>query len=169
MEGNKVDAALLLFVIGGIFMLDRPNTSAVMAWSCILFFGLSYPLGIFQLLDRRPQIIINELGIFDRMSHRDFINWEIIQDAYLAHVHGQVVICLVVNQQFEPSRTKSKLKKKVAGLSKALGFQELNISLANVKVDAVRLTEFIVAMRTADRPTQNALIKQALPDQTWNA
>jgi len=145
-------------------MLRQPDPSKFIAWSSILFFGLGYPVGLFQLLDRRPQIIINEIGVFDRTTHKDFINWEIIQDAYLAEVHGQKFICLVVDQHFEPSTSKGKLGKKVAGLSKALGFQELNISLGNVQVNAVRLTEFILAMRTAERPDRETLIKEALPN-----
>ena len=145
-------------------MLNHPNTPKIVAWSSIVFIGLGYPVGLFQLFDRRPQIIINEIGIFDRMTHKDFINWEIINDAYLAVLHGQEFICLVVDQQFEPSKSKGKLTRKVAGLSKALGFQELNISLGNVKVNAESLTEFVLAMRTADRPNRETIIKRALPN-----
>lgn len=145
-------------------MLNQPNAPKFVAWSSIIFFGLGYPVGLFQLFDRRPQIIINEIGIFDRMIHKDFINWEIIQDAYLAEMHGQKFICLVVDQQFEPSKSKGKLTRELAGFSKALGFQELNISLGNVKVNAERLTEFILAMRTADKPNRETIINEALPN-----
>jgi hypothetical protein len=134
--------------------------SKFIAWTGIIFFGLGYPLALFQLLDRRPQIIVNELGIFDRTTHKDFINWEIIQDAYLAEAQGQRFICLVVAQQFEPSSSKGKATKKLAEFSKALGFQELNISLGNVKVNAGRLKDFILAMRMAERPNREALVRE---------
>lgn len=153
-----------LFVIAGIFLLNQPNTSKFMAWSCILFFGMGIPIGLSQLLDGRPQIIINELGIFDRTIHQDFINWEIIHDAYLVSVQGQKFICLVVDEQFEPSKAKGKFGRKMASLSKAIGFQELNLNLVNVQVNAERLTEFILAMRIADRPSREALMKQRLPN-----
>ena len=45
-------------------------------------FALGYPVGIYHLLDRRPQIMINEIGIFDRRTYKDFINWDVIQRAY---------------------------------------------------------------------------------------
>ena len=153
-----------IFVIIGIYMLSRPDAPAFLAWSGILFFGLAYPFGLFQLFDRRPQIIINEVGIFDRTTHKDFINWEIIQDAYLVNVHKQKFICLVVAQQFEPSRSKGQLAKNMAGLSKSLGFQELNISLGNVKINEERLTAFILAMRSAEPVNRDHLISKMLSD-----
>ena len=107
-----------------------------MAWLTICFFGMGIPISLFQLLDRRPQIIVSEIGIFDRTAHEDFINWEIIEDAYVVKVQQQTFICLVVPEEFEPSTHKSRVKKRMAGLSKAIGFQELNISLGNVNVNA---------------------------------
>lgn len=82
---------------------DAPQRAA---WLMIGFFGLGYPVGIFHLVDRRPQVIINEIGIFDRTTIRETINWEIIQDAYLMDVHGQKFICLIVDEKFEPSKRK---------------------------------------------------------------
>jgi hypothetical protein len=126
------------------------------------FFGMGIPIGLFQLLDRRPQIIVNDIGIFDRTAHKDFINWEIIQDAYIAKVQQETFICLVVPEAFEPSVNQSRFKKRMAGLSKAIGFQELNISLGNVNVDAERMTEFILAMRSAEKGNRQYLIKKRL-------
>lgn len=134
----------------------------LMAWLCILFFGLGIPLGLFQLLDKRPQIIVNELGIFDRTIHKDFINWEIIHDAYLVSIHQEKFMCLVVDEQFEPSKAKGKFKQKMASLSKAIGFQELNINVGNVRVNPERLREFILTMRTADKPRRETMLKNAL-------
>ena len=85
-----------------------------LAWFCIGFFGLGFPVGIFQLLDRRPQIIVNEVGLFDRTMHHEFINWAIIQDVYLATIHKQQALCLVVDEAFEPSRAKNKFTRGVA-------------------------------------------------------
>ena len=151
-----------LFVAAGIFILTAGKASPVMAWLTIIFFGLGIPLGLFQLLDRRPQIIVNEIGLFDRTAHKDFINWEIIKDAYIVKVQQETFICLVVPEEFEPSVHKSGFKKKMAGLSKAIGFQELNISLGNVNVNAERMAEFILAMRSADKENRQSLLKRRL-------
>jgi len=152
-----------LFVFAGIYLVNQPNTSKFMAWLCILFFGLGISLGLFQILDRRPQIIVNELGIFDRTIHRDFINWEIIHNAYLINIYRQKFICLVVDEQFGPSKTKDKLTQKMVSVSKAIGFQELNVNVGNIEVNADMLLEFILTMRTAERPKRETLLKNALP------
>ena len=149
-----------IFVFAGFFLLKDPGSPKWIGWLSVLFFGLGYPIGLFQLFDRRPQIIINEVGIFDRTIHKDFINWEIIKDAYLVEVHKQKFICLKVDEQFEPSKTKSKFYQRMKAISKAMGFQELNINLANVKIDAKRLTDFILAMRTAEKSGREMLMKE---------
>jgi hypothetical protein len=87
---------------------------------------------------------------------------EIIKNAYLANVHGQKFICLVLDEKFEPSKTKGRLFKKSAMLSKALGFQELNISLVNIKIDEHRFTNFILAMRSAEKSNRTNLIAEQL-------
>ncbi len=145
----------------GCFMLAQPQAPQWVAWLNIGFFGLSYPIGIYQLLDRRPQLIISEVGIFDRGAHRDFINWELIKEVYLTQMNGQPFICLVIAEAFEPSRRKGAFGRGVAQLNKALGFQELNIALGAVRVNAERLAAFILAMRTADRPVRALLLAQA--------
>lgn len=150
------------FVALGVFLLRQPDAPRLVAWLSIGFFGLSLPIGFFQLFDRRPQIIINEVGIFDRTAHRDFINWEIIQDAYLVELNKQPFICLVVDEAFEPSRSKGSLGRGMAALSKGMGFQELNISLGFVRVNVERLATFILAMQLAEKPERTFLVRQAL-------
>jgi hypothetical protein len=43
-----------------------------------------------------------------------------------------------------------------------MGFQELNINLAYIKVDAQRLAEFIALMRTAEKPERTFLVEKAI-------
>lgn len=160
----KLLAVSSLFVAVGLFILQAGKASPAMAWVTIVFFGLGIAMGLFQLLDRRPQIIINETGIFDRTAHNDFINWEIIRDAYIVKVQQETFICLVVPDEFEPSTWQSGFKKKMASLSKAIGFQELNISLGNVNVDAERMAEFVLAMAAAEKGTRPFLIEKRLEE-----
>ena len=150
------------FVAIGCWMLGQPDSPRWIAWLSIGFFGLGVPLGLFQLIDRRPQITVNDVGIFDRTTHHEFINWEIIQDVYLAEIHSQMFICLVVDEAFEPSRRKSKFKQGVASLNKELGFQELNISLGFLNIDPMRFAEFILAMRGAQPSERQALVRNAI-------
>lgn len=150
------------FVAISYFMLDRADAPQWVAWAGMGFFGLGFPVGIYQLLDRRPHIIVNEFGVFDRHSHHEFINWKIIQDVYVATVQGQQIICLVVDEAFEPSRKKGRFGRGVASINKEMGFQELNISLGFVSVNVLRFAEFILAMRNAERPARKGLVQKAI-------
>ncbi|GAB3850172.1 hypothetical protein GCM10028822_15200 [Hymenobacter terrigena] len=161
----KLLVGCAMFVGLGCFMLSQADAPRLVAWASIGFFGLGIPVSLFQLLDRRPQIIVNEFGMFDRTTHHEFINWEIIQDLYLVETNRQPFICLIVDEAFEPSRRKSKFKQNMASLSKEMGFQELNISLGFVRVDALRFAEFILAMRGARPAERQAMVQKAIA--TW--
>jgi hypothetical protein len=127
-------------------MLTKTDTPKWVCYLNIGFFGLGYPVGLSHLLDRRPQILINEVGIFDRTTYKDFINWDVIQDAYPIDISGQKFVCLVVDEKYEPSTKKGKIAKSLSNFSKEIGAQELNISLGQITIDEVKLTEFILAM-----------------------
>ena len=156
-----------LFVVLGVWGVKTGNMPAWISWVSILFFGLGYPVGLFNLFDRRPQIIINEIGIYDRTTHQDFINWEIIRDAYPIDINRQKFICLVVDEHFKPSKKKGKLYQQLKQISEAIGAQELNISLGQIKkIDIVKLTDFILLMRTSTKHDKNEILKKALNE--WN-
>jgi hypothetical protein len=148
------------FVSLGTWGIKSHTMPAMLSWLTIGFFGLGCPVGLFHLLDRRPQVIINEIGIFDRTAHSDFINWEIIQDAYLIDIHKQTFICLRVDEQFKPSNTRGKIYRQAAKLNEYIGAQELNISLGQIRVNPEKLTEFILLMRTATKPGKNGIDKK---------
>ncbi len=156
-----------IFVCLGFWGILTGNMSTWMAWLSIGFFGLGLPIGMFHLFDKRPQIIINEIGIFDRTTSKDFINWEVIQDAYIIDIHRQIFICIIVGENFKPSQTKSKLYQQTAKLSEAIGAQELNISLGQININPDKLLQFILLMRTATKPDKSELINQTL--QEWRA
>ena len=152
-----------VFVLLGIWLLPK---NPLIGWSSIGFFGLGYPLGIYNLFDKKPMIIINEIGIFDRSANQDFINWELIHDAYPINISGQKFICLIIDEKFKPSRKKGKLYKNAAKLNEAIGAQELNIHLGQIqKINEIKLTQFILQMSKVDKNSKTALIKM-LPKMT---
>lgn len=155
-----------VFVAIGIFGLTR-DMPVWAAWLNIIFFGLGCGIGFFHLFDRRPQIIINKVGIYDRMAYKEFINWDIIYNAYPKDIYRQMFICLVVDENFKPSNHKGKWHKKVAEFSEAIGAQELNISLGQIKIDPLKLTEFIVCMAQAQKPDRDTMLIKTLNE--WKA
>jgi hypothetical protein len=117
-------------------------------WCCLCFFGLGLPISIFNLLDRRPQIIINEIGVFDRTAYNDLVNWELIRDVYTREVNGQPFVCLVLD---EKAISLLKIKRKLKNISKALGFQEVNLSLGQISgKDQIRIRKLIDLLINTD-------------------
>lgn len=150
-----------IFVFLGIFILFHSDNEEDqwIGWLNILFFGLGVIIFFLQLFDRKPWIIINQTGIWGRNTHKEFINWEIIQDAYLTKVHSQKFICLIIDESFEPSKNKGKWYKKAVKLNKSLGFQELNINIGQVKIDEKKLLQFIKKMSQIENGERENAIK----------
>jgi hypothetical protein len=151
-----------IFVVGGYFILTGKDTPKWIGWLNVCFFGLGYPIGLFHLFDRRPQIIINELGIFDRTTYEKFINWEVIWGAYPLKISGEKFICLEVDPNYEPSRKKGKVAMTFSALNKEIGAQELNISLGQVSVNQKKLLEFILAIVKVRPEDRTEILKQKL-------
>lgn len=154
-----------IFVGLGIWGIKTGSIPSWVAWFNISFFGLGYPIGVFHLLDRRPQVIINEIGIFDQTINSDTVNWEIIRDAYPINIHQQKFICLVVDVEFKPSRSKGILYKQIVKFNESIGAQELNVSLGQIQIDEFELTEFIHLMIKATSLDRNNLLIKA--SQEW--
>lgn len=130
----------------GVFfsiLTDPPNWVGIVIAG---LFGLGYPIGIYHLLDRRPQIIINEVGIFDRTTYKDFINWDVVQRAYSIDMMGQKFVVLTVDEKYLPSIKKKKFPRSISNLVDFGRPQKINISLGQVAIDEVKLAEFILAM-----------------------
>jgi hypothetical protein len=143
------------FVALGIYVLVRSDSSAWVGWLNICFFGLVYPLALFQIFDRRPQIVINKSGICDRSNRLGIIKWEIIKNAYLIDIYRQKFICLVVDEENKPSKKKGRFYNLLAGFSETIGGQEVNLSVGPLKVDANKLLKFILEVIQAEKSGQD--------------
>ena len=142
-KGIRLIALTLPFVIIGLWLISKEQIGTfdyIVGWLCVSFFGLGIPLGIFVLFDRRPQIIINESGIFDRTLKQGEIKWEQILEAYPIDVYNQKFIAIVVDETFEFKKRQYKWAQK---LNELVGAQKLNINLSQIKIDEIKLSELI--------------------------
>ena len=145
-----------IFVVPCVYALitHKLNMPPLLAWPGAVFFGAGMLYGIFNLVDRRPQIVINNEGIFDRMAYKDFINWNLIKDAYVFHINRQTFIGIVIY----PSAAHLIKKKGSLRLSKHVGFQDITLSLGTIKIDELQFRNFIVAMAKADNNKRQLMI-----------
>lgn len=166
-KSKKKALVILLLAIPliylGVWLIVRENSSEtdrIMGWIGTIFFSLGIPVGLFHFFDKRPQVIINEKGIYDRTTHKDFILWEWIQEAYPVNIYGQHFICLAISEEFRPSKKKGKWHQFFAKINETIGAQELNINVSQLQIDTFLLTDFVIAMTLADAQQKVQLIKE---------
>jgi hypothetical protein len=150
-----------VFVGGGIYLIMKSHALPVVGWLNIGLFGLGYPLSLYHLFDRRPQVIINETGIFDRTTYDGFINWEVIYDAYPLDLAGEKFVCLAVDERFEPALKKGKFGHTMWRINKKIRAQELSISLDKVSVDERKLAGLIKDMIRATPATRQPILESS--------
>jgi len=142
-KGLKIIGMCLPFVAIGLWMITDSlygTTEYIMGWFCTCFFGLGFPVGLFQTFDKRPQIVISENGIWDRTTNQDEVKWEQIIEAYPLDIFEQKFISLVTADTFV---FKKKPYKWAAKINKEIGAQNLNLHLGQIKIDEIELTNFI--------------------------
>lgn len=158
-KGLKLIGMTLPFVLIGVWMIFESqlgSTNYIMGWIGTCFFGLGIPIGLIQLFDRRPQILINENGIWDRTTKQDEIKWEQIVDAYPLDIFDQKFVSIVSDDSFV---FKKKPYKWAAKLNKAIGVQNLNLHLGQTNVDENKLTELIQSLAKAEKKDRKKIIQ----------
>ncbi|HEY5749201.1 MAG TPA: hypothetical protein VIU12_24195 [Chryseolinea sp.] len=137
-----VSSVVVVCAVFLLVTLDIPTR----AWYPVIgVSGLGYPVALFHLLDRRPQIVINEIGIFDRRTCKDFINWEVIQRAYPVDAMVTGYVCLIVDDKYLSSIKKAKVDRPFM-IFPEIGAHQIDISVGQLAVDPFKLTEFILKM-----------------------
>lgn len=137
--------ACSIFVAIGIWMVSSSDETFefVIGIVGILFFGIGFVVIPFRLFDRRPRIIINDEGIFDRTLDVGTIEWRDIKDAYLQSVHGTEFISLDLRAENKYLQRISKTKAKIASYNKFFGFENINLNLGGVNRPGKEVLEII--------------------------
>lgn len=92
-QALKLIVGSLLFIIGAYYMITSTEENSqeqtfnrIIGWACILFFGLGLILGLYKLITNKPEVIINELGIwkvksiFSKYKEEDVFKWNEIKN-----------------------------------------------------------------------------------------
>lgn len=134
-----------IFVAIGIWMVLSSDETFdfVMGIAGSLFFVIGVVVLPFRLFDRRPRIIINDEGIFDRTLDVGTIEWRDIKRAYLQSVHGTEFISLDLKAKNKYLQRISKTKAKIASYNKFFGFEEIHLNLGGVNRTGKEVLEII--------------------------
>ncbi|MBN8835645.1 MAG: hypothetical protein J0I09_00145 [Sphingobacteriia bacterium] len=158
-KGLKIFVWPILFAAMGIWLFSKSASSFdnIIAWVCVCLCGLGIALGLFQTLDRRPQIIIDENGIWDRTTNGDEIKWEQIKAVYPLDIYEQKFVSLVLDDNLE---FKKKLSKWGAKITEEIGAQKINLLMSQLKIDEHKITSFINEIIKVEREKRQIIIKK---------
>ncbi len=160
LKGLKILALTIPFVAIGVWIIfEKPIGSSdyIIACLCTCFFGLGFSVGLFQTFDKRAQIIINEIGIWDRTTKQDMVKWEQIQGVYPLEIYNQRFVCLVLDDTFE---IKKKFYKWAAKMNEDIGAQKVNLLMSQLKIDEQTMTNFIREITKTERLNRAVIIKK---------
>lgn len=142
-KGARWKTLLLLvvswaFVAAGILIITT-GKEPLIGWVSVLFFGAGSSVFIWQLVDARPRLVINDQGVMDRTLGVGVIPWKEIKDAYQQSINGYDFICLELHNPEPYLQKLSAVRRAMASANRGIGFTDfsLNLSLAAVNPDEV--------------------------------
>lgn len=147
------------FVAIGIWML-RTNVSFydnVMAYASIVFFGFGILVGLFHMLDRRPQIIIDKTGIWDRTTNQQTIPWNQILTANSLKIYNEKFVALKLKTEFESTLKHYKF---AHAINQQIGMEKVNLQVTQTSIDPVKLAKFIRIMCQLPEEQRQLKLKQ---------
>ncbi|HEX6534835.1 MAG TPA: STM3941 family protein [Gemmatimonadaceae bacterium] len=140
----------LLLLAGGIalaavgVLLAATRVSVVLGTLTLVVGGAVAALFAAQALDRRPRVIINDSGIYDRTMKVGRIDWNDVAGAYVRRMRGGVFVCVELR---EPERYTNRLSaalRQRAEAHRKLGLTELSVNLSGTDADAEALCDLII-------------------------
>lgn len=143
----------MMFVVLGIFILfvGKDWKSFSIALLSIVLFGLGFVVLLRQALDRRPRIIIDEIGVTDRTLGVGRIDWDDIQASAINSVFTNSFISLKISNIEKYTGRLSNTSKKLTKINKSLGFGELNLNLSLVDMKAKKIQELVMKRILANK------------------
>jgi len=164
----------IIFCSYSLFFGHSADTTPKMDWFGLCFFGMGIPLGLFNLLDIRPEMIINDDGIFNRQSYgifnnsknKGFVKWDSIKDVYLKEYQSrspqgittakQKYICLNLKEDNIIALDGQSNK-----LNKGLGLGDYNIPLMNLRTfDEQKFIQLIKLMSHSSFSEKQKLLNE---------
>ena len=145
------------FVAFGVFLVKHADTTfeSWAGWPAIIFFSAAIPFYVWQIIDRRPRLTIDEHGINDRTMGVGLIPWSEITDSYVKSIRGNHFICLVARNPEMWTSKFSATKKAMIKANKTLGFTELNVNLSGTGAQPQEIHELILKLSAAAKEVKH--------------
>jgi len=145
-----------LFVIPSLWLLLKNEKAETSLLFCLCFFGIGFLLSLFNIVDRRPQIILNKNGVWDRSTNEEVIKWEIIKSANEINIYKQIFVCLKLDKSFVPKKKQYSWAKK---LNNSIGAKDVNLNVSYIKVNIEKLMTLITLLSQEKIENREELLK----------
>jgi hypothetical protein len=112
----------------------------------IIFFGMGGVVAVWQLVDSRPRLVIDERGVVDRTLGVGRIDWRDVKSAYVASINDNDFICLELR---DPEKYRARLSNVRRALAKAnlrLGFTDFSLNLSGVAANTHEVYELVLKL-----------------------
>lgn len=156
------------FVAVGVLLLFRGAGEARWAGiASIVFFGACTLFCVYQLIERRPRLVFDDVGVFDRTLGVGRIPWDEILAADWVSLNGNHFICLLLRDEAHWLARLSPLQRRLAWANRGLGFGSINLNLSGLAVDPAvvfSLVQAEIARRMLDASGDDAAAAAAQVD-----
>lgn len=126
----------IVLLIASLFLLAQPQVRATpSAWLgrlATLLLAVGVPVLLWQVLDSRPYLIVDERGVWYRPFGLGFIPWQSITDIVLKPVIGTTIICLELDRPEQWLARSSFAHRAVARLNQAMGFPAFSLNFSRI-------------------------------------
>jgi hypothetical protein len=134
------------FVAAGIFII-LTGGPAWIGWMNIVFFGCGgIPIFVWQLIDSRPRLVVDDDGVFDRTLGVGKIPWDEITGAYKKTIQGSSFVCLHLLHPEIYAGKLGAVKRSLLKTNQKLGFTSISLNLSGTATDPDQVVELVLKM-----------------------
>ena len=135
------------FVTAGILMiLYAPAADRWIGWASVAFFGSGVVVFARQIIDARPRLIIDNVGVLDRTLGIGRIPWSQIVGARLVSIQRVPFISLSLRDPDRWLQRLSPIGRAIATANAGLGLPPFNLNLAAVDADPEQVLQLVLQM-----------------------
>jgi hypothetical protein len=120
--------------VGTLLVMRTPNQTV--GWANVVFFGVCAATFLWQVVDARPRLVIDERGVFDRTLGVGVIPWSEIEAVDPRAMMGQQFVSLTLRDPSLLTRRLPQWRRTLTRANRAAGFEELNLNLGGLAVGA---------------------------------
>lgn len=150
----------VVFVFFGVFLLED-NQRVVIGWSCIILGGFGMLYTLYAWFNRKPQIILSDIGISARTFRNEVIEWDAITASDEFFFRGQYYIRILVDKDYKPQIPRSGWFYRIDRIYAKNGVKAVYLNTNMLDVSSAQLNRFIHKMVLSNDAERKKMLNTA--------